>query len=246
MNIILCEGKTDAILISYFLITVHKYSYSKKEIVKLPIEKNNEEVNWYSKEAHSLAIWAVGGYDRLKQCLAAVIERNESEMRSAYRFDKIILMLDRDTRIDEQLLTDISVWFQESKIRYKAKIKFDNWIECAMTLKKMPTEDYRIDILPLVIPPEGEGALETFLLNSLRDNSDEDKSVINESRQYIQKIQDVSYLKKKRFREKACLGAVLSVFSPDWVFSDINDRICSVRWEEIHKINKGFQNFERL
>ncbi len=246
MNIILCEGKTDAVLISYFLITVHKYSYSKKEIVKLPIEKQNEEANWYIKENHSLVIWAVGGYDRLKQCLAAVIERNESEMRSEYRFDKVILMLDRDSRTDRQITTDISNWFQESKIRHKAEILIDEWIACSITLKKIPPENYSIYILPLVIPPEGEGALETFLLNSLRDHSDEDKTVVNESRQYIQKIQDISYLKKKRFREKACLGSVLSVFSPDWVFSNLNDRISNVRWEEVHNINRAFRNFERL
>jgi len=63
-KIILCEGKTDAILLSYFLIRRFGWEYIKGQIVGLPINKENEVLNWYRNSKYpdqELAIWGVGG-----------------------------------------------------------------------------------------------------------------------------------------------------------------------------------------
>jgi hypothetical protein len=46
-EIILCEGKTDAILLSYFLIRKFGWKYIKEQVVRLPVNNENEVLNWY-------------------------------------------------------------------------------------------------------------------------------------------------------------------------------------------------------
>lgn len=63
-NIIFCEGKTDAILLSYYLGKVASWNFSKKltNNIGLPIRNfENEEVIAYRKGENELIIWAVGG-----------------------------------------------------------------------------------------------------------------------------------------------------------------------------------------
>lgn len=63
-SILLCEGKSDAILISYYLNKVKNWKfYGKKDKrkVKLPIRNHqNEEVNWYRRNHDLLAICEMG------------------------------------------------------------------------------------------------------------------------------------------------------------------------------------------
>lgn len=44
---IICEGKTDAILISYFLIRKFDWIYMEGQVLGFPVDRNNEVLNWY-------------------------------------------------------------------------------------------------------------------------------------------------------------------------------------------------------
>lgn len=68
-SILLCEGKTDAIILSYYLGTVKGWNYHRnnKKKVNIPIRnKDTEEVNWYKLKDDLLAIWSVGGKDNFE------------------------------------------------------------------------------------------------------------------------------------------------------------------------------------
>ena len=60
-SIVICEGKTDAILLSYYLNKVSGWGfYSRKDKRKnnIPIRNNKtEEANWYIRGEDLLVIW---------------------------------------------------------------------------------------------------------------------------------------------------------------------------------------------
>ena len=64
-SLILCEGKTDAVLLSYYLEKTCGWMH-RKALKSLDIkadERNNESANWYSKGEENLLICGVGGKD---------------------------------------------------------------------------------------------------------------------------------------------------------------------------------------
>lgn len=245
MNIIVCEGKTDAILISHFLIKTCNYNPIEKVPFGIKVNRENEKIYWYIKnENHKLAIWAAGGYDKIKEVLKDIVERNESESEPEKRFGRIALYFDRDNRTQKKTLTDIANWLKYSKITITSKVKIDDLTKCSMELKKSPKEDFQLLMLAVVLPPDGQGSLETFLLNSLHDSGSNEKEVVDKSRIFIKGIPNEPYLMKKRLREKATLGSVLSVFSPDCVFSIVDKRLRSIEWVEIENVNNAFKSMK--
>ena len=80
-RIILCEGKTDAILISYFL-KKFGWIHVTRLVIGLPFDGTNEVLNWYKhqeKPGQELAIWGVGGIDQIPVKLRHIIERTRNE-----------------------------------------------------------------------------------------------------------------------------------------------------------------------
>jgi hypothetical protein len=249
-NIIICEGKTDAILIGYFLCRVCNCQYAKSNLaVALPVKKHNEVLNWFSKAGNpepNTAVWGVGGYDRLTLTLADVISRNKSETDPHKRFKRIVLFWDHDKRSDKDCFDVLLKWIQASQLTPIDNVALGIWFRCKTVLEKTPHEDYEMEILAMILPPTGEGELETFLIDSLIKNSDDDRIVVENARNFIDQIPDEPYLRKVRHRTKACLGAILSVCSPDWVFSDMNTRLCSVPWEKILEVAAVYDNLRLL
>ena len=64
-KLILCEGKTDAILLSYYLRKVAGWKFVKKGPSGLTIQQSNdnESICWYKKDDDYLLICGVGGKD---------------------------------------------------------------------------------------------------------------------------------------------------------------------------------------
>ena len=66
-KIILCEGETDAILLSYFLGKVAGWQFCKKPPVNIAIKADafEQSVNWYENGDDRLLICGVGGKDNM-------------------------------------------------------------------------------------------------------------------------------------------------------------------------------------
>ena len=66
-KIILCEGETDAILLSYFLEKTAEWKYCKRPPSDIAIKATaiEQSVNWYEKEDDRLLICSVGGKDNM-------------------------------------------------------------------------------------------------------------------------------------------------------------------------------------
>ncbi len=257
LSIIICEGKTDAILISYFLIKQYGVNFSEAAPpVKLPIQHKNQSIKWYSiKENNkpSIAILGAGGIDNIPKTLCEIseINRNASEK---VRFTKIALYFDTDTRKKTDCKELFCNWLTKAGYEYeKDKANLDNWFEASITgaftphhTKGVKNNEVGINIFGLALPCDSKGALETFLLNCLQEKGDEDNKIVTAAEKYINNIKDVSYLNKRRFPKKAALGSVLSVFSPDWVFTRMDDKLKLVEWENITDFSNSYKKLQFL
>ena len=96
-KIILCEGETDAILLSYYLSRVAGWNYCKKSPDGIAIKSDNfdQSVNWYKNGDDRLLICSVGGKDNFVEFFRSKVMR---PVVDAGAFSRIALVLDRDNK----------------------------------------------------------------------------------------------------------------------------------------------------
>ena len=249
-RIILCEGKTDAILASYMLGKLHRWTFNnsltQSRKAHLPVEHDNETLNWYSRGQENLVIWGVGGYTELGAKIKKIGERTQAEADPNLRFSRIVVIMDHNSRTDQACASDAEAWFVKAGFVLDRPLQLSKWLHAKVTLDRKPPADHRVRILVLAVPPDSPGALETFLLQALRGSSEEDRHIVDQAEAFIGRIPDKPYLLKRRLRSKASLGSVLSVMSPDWVFSRLDERIQRVKWEELVQVHRFWQLLDEL
>jgi hypothetical protein len=247
---VICEGKTDAILISYFVKRRFGWVRTKSPVIRLPVVRDNEVLYWYyhpEKPDQELAIWGAGGIDQIPVKLGHIINRSRAERTPINRFGRVVLFFDRNDRNKTQCKDLVEKWATEdNELEITGKLQLGQWVDARVELRKSPQEDYELRILPIVLPPDSEGNLEIFLTNSIRDQSEHDEQLVDRARSFIGFIPDEPYLSKTRYRPKACLGAILSVMSPDWVFSTLDHRLTRVQWEKIRSVTAVYEKLSEL
>ena len=114
-NIILCEGKTDAILLSYYLGHTRNWRYTNKAPTTIPFRgADSEEGNWYKRNGSYLAIWAVGGQENFEYAINEVIKINKLANEKE-KFYRIVILTDRDqAEKDELKLNNFNKYFSHS------------------------------------------------------------------------------------------------------------------------------------
>ena len=161
-----------------------------------------------------LAIWGVGGYHNVKPKLKVITDLIQLERQPKKTFNKIVLLVDNDTGNPDEHLSDIDNWLKISGINLLDKIQLQEWLRAEIQLFGNE-EKHPIQLLSIILPPDSKGNLEIFLLNELKENSDDEKILVEKAKFFIDNIEDKPYLIQQRLRGKAWLGSVLSVMFPD-------------------------------
>ncbi len=246
-SLILCEGKTDAILISYLLCKKWGWQYvnNKKRFKNYDIsisEKENESAEWYENSDRQLLICGVGGCTKFKSFFNDKIYPIQKLSKSDEVFQKIIVVIDHDQNTIESLEKEFSNSFND----IITEMKNNTWINNSYFLKGFNT---KVDIksLLLIIPIKNEGELETVLLKAISDKS-YDKIIVDDVEMFIDNIKDHAnkYLTSKRMVMKAKLGAVFAIMSPQKVFSFIDEILRSVEWENSSTLMELFKEFSNI
>lgn len=177
-NIIFCEGKTDAILLSYYLENVAGWKFNKKlnKKIELPIRNlENEEVNVYTKSVNELVIWAVGGQSNFTYAVSQIIKLNKNFIEDEI-YTKLIVLRDHDlvSELDD-ILNEFNNLFEQNEI--DISIKSNN--EWAKT-EYINAYDERSEMrfLPIIVPFDKYGALETFVLDAICEMGQEEKMIV--------------------------------------------------------------------
>jgi hypothetical protein len=242
-NLILCEGKTDAILLSYYLERVYGWKYSAKSPIKnLDIKGgSNQSIYWYKKSSNYLLIFGVGGKDNFGNVIQKYIEPMMKNYNSADNFKKIAIMSDKD---------NLSI----SEIEEK-QCQYFNGMICDIKNGEWKTNkfednfgnDVRIAVLSIIIPLEKQGALETILLDSIGEDAN-DHIIVEKCKCFIEDIQEdaVKYIYSERLALKARLSTVFAVISPEKVFDFLDEIMKNVAWEKSEGLNTCFIHLGEL
>lgn len=222
---ILCEGETDQILIGSYLCGRKNWQYHSSDENSLFY---GERINEYIREQDHLGIWAVGG-NNFKSAIKKVAQRqwldsaisrvavvtdHDDEEAETERLKDIILTLEKELHANIKL-SDFKQY-----LNHWSNFVYTNSFEIQAEMK----------LCYLLVPEKGQGALETFMLESLMNKTEEDKRVICQSKDFINHFQSDVYLKKRREKIKAELGVSMAIFNPDKIFTTMNELIQSVAW----------------
>ena len=236
-RLILCEGKTDAILLGYYLMKTDGWALEKKPPSGLDIkaQERNENVVWYKKGNEKLMICAVGGKDNFGQFFSRYIQRPILNASNGDPFPRIALVTDRDDRdiveIERNVIEQLSSFF--------AGIKNREWITNRY-LDSFGMEK-QLEVLLLVIPVEHQGALENVMLDVISEDA-YDKNIVDKCAAFVEGIRPEAdrYIATERLQLKAKLSTVWAIQSPEKAFDFIDAQIKSVQWEKYETLNQCF------
>lgn len=258
-SVIICEGNTDLTLIQYFLVKVYNWIYIEKnknkeykeDGITHPLRtKNQNDIKWLEHSNGSvLCILSSGGVSGIPNMLEQILDLNN--LGSVKQFDKIVVISDRDevnTEVD--FINTLNKKFKNYTVKFSTEVLHNCWNVAQYT--DLNRNDCSIKYLPLIIPFEETGAIETFLLDSISAANGIDKKVIDQCRKFIDKIDckdsggTQKYLKHRREQTKAKFNTVFSVMTPAEAFEQRRTLLRSVPWEQYETIQNCFKQLSKL
>jgi hypothetical protein len=240
-GLILCEGETDKVLISSYLGGRRGWKYTEDQ----PIPFSDERISRYKKNGGQyLNIWAVDGHD-FRSAMKKVTQRQ----KMVGEIDRVAIVTDHDDAEAEsdrlnEILSVLRDNLPEPAFSMDPEMYINRWSEISYQ------DDYQTEIKMqfcyLLVPKAGQGALETFMMQSLMESSPEREEVIRQSREFIDHFQSEVYLKTRRDRVKAKLGVSMAIFSPDRVFTTMKELVESVDWSRSVESIRQFELLEEF
>lgn len=225
-RLILCEGKTDAILLSYYLGKICGWKFCKNAPKGAQIvadTRASEFVAWYSRGDERLLICAVGSKSRFGQFFDAKIRE---PLIASSKFSKIALIIDRDDEEVEVIQNTI----REELPVVGSQATNGSWVQHQYINRF--GEEQPVSFLLKIIPHDHQGALEALMLDAISEKP-YDKNIVDKSKTFVDSIapEASQYIGKKRLVSKAYLGVTWAIQSPQKVFDFIEEQIQQVKWE---------------
>lgn len=239
--IILCEGSTDAVLIQYYMRRVHAWEDGSGEDQKGALHNDGQASRVLRRDLDQLTIMPMGGKSKLGSSLHRVLERIYNaapDMSDGY--ERIMIIMDRD---DEEEKINIIKTIQDvlkEKTGETHTITEREWQNSSLKTNTGVQADFKIACL--LVPPDSNGAMETFLLNSISRHDEYDGEIINKCNQFVDHVDtNKKYLNHRRLITKAKFDVYFSVRTPADQFVERQDIIKGVEWEKYTEIQKGFR-----
>ncbi len=246
-SIIICEGSTDYVILQYYMEKVHNWINVKKSNYHYKEQKGR----LLTRDSNSLTIAPSGGCTELTLELEDILFRNTKSSGNEF-FDKIVLITDNDDVNENSLMEDkINKTIAKFDSKFSG-IKNNTWIDFDIK-SDISHENVKCQFLPLIIPFDEDGALETFLLTALSNSNEYDKKIINNSNQFVEDVSKIqnpnkmeSYLEHRRYRTKAKFDVYFSIRTPYEQFNLRRDIIRGIEWEKYSTVRSCFSELSKL
>lgn len=262
-SILICEGKTDTILLSYYLNKTQGWKsantqegkqYIKENNLKgeikniINIETNKEcSMSWYYVDTELLAICSSGGNSGIPDAFNQILTWNVSG--SDKSVDKVVIITDRDDdNVENDIIEKIMELCESQKNFIKGDLKNNEW--CVADYEK-DGDNKTLDILLMVIPFDEQGTMETFLLNCLSETGDDEKLLVEKCRGFIKNAKNIekvreNYLKERGITPKAEFSSYFSITSPNRTFEKGDKILKSIPWEKYSTFQETFKLLDSL
>lgn len=243
-SIVLCEGFDDVFILGYYLYKTDGWDYKKdgkiSELYDFPkVNFRNQIIEVYKKGNDSLAIWCVGGKDSFEEPFKFLKKINEQHPEDG--LGQVFVLSDRDNFEIEECLKIIEDKMKKSGLDVgNLKNNQSNFY-----VYEVENETYKLNVVPIIIPFEEAGALETVLMVAIQESGEEDKLVVEEAKKYVNSLIHSGELKKYLQRDrqilKAKFSSAISITNPDRSTALFNTLLMSYPWEEKEEIAKHFR-----
>jgi hypothetical protein len=194
------------------------------------------------KEGNELTIMPAGGISLVPEAIDNTLMRiKKSSVDLLEAYNDIVIITDRDDIDSEtELLDMISQKAQEYGVQTDGggAIASGEWLSCS--IKTDLGIDHSFRILAFLLPIDGIGAMETFLLNAIAKESTYDATLIHEGNSFVDSVDpERRYLSKRRYITKAKFDVFFSIRTPLEQFNERQRLLLSCPWEEYTAINQG-------
>lgn len=238
--IIICEGPTDFMLLQYYMRKVNGWDEGQESKNK-PKGFEKSRFRDFKKNENILRIICADGCSRMSTLLEKIVENNSMAASQDEIFSKIAYLTDND---EEQTKEDV---FSKLNKVFKNQINFVNNSWTSIACKSEIMGELEIDFLPLVIPFDEQGAIETFLLQTLAKADEYDASVIERGKNFVDAIaREGKYLKHDRDVTKAKLDIFFSVKTPAEKFTQRQNLLKNIPWEQYETVRDCFKELRNL
>lgn len=241
-SIILCEGGTDLTLIQYFMEKVNGWKYHSNRPKLFDLEQQKR----FKKEDKILEIGATGGCSEIPKYFSKILDYQRIGSNFEERYENIVIITDND-EIDtfDNMKTTLEKLFNEHSVTVENSIANDSWINCTCENGVQDIINFRV--LLLIIPFEEEGALETFLLKAIASNDGYDNEIIEKGNDFVETVDsEKRYLTKRRYVTKAKLDVYFSIRTSIEQFTERQNILKSINWEEYEYIQDSFKKLREI
>lgn len=243
-SLILCEGKTDCVLLQYYLEKVHSWiriGGSSFHAV------NKSWSNLFAKNGNNLIISETKGCNRLSDGLITAVNRNENAAPGSNDefFDKIVIFTDNDeTDTTANMIRDIHNKLHTTSALFASPIQKNAWNKISIQSIEGVKE---FELYVMFIPFDENGALETYLLNCIGSNDAYDKGIIDKGNSFVETVDpNDKYLGQRRLKTKAKFDVYFSVRTAADQYAERQNILKSVAWENYDMIRTDFKMFADL
>lgn len=239
-SIIICEGPTDFVLMQYYMRKVNGWDEGQESKNK-PKGFEKSRSRDFQKNGNTLRIICANGCSRMIPLLSKIIESNSLASLEDELYTRIVYLTDND---EEQTKENV---FSKLKETWNTSMDFSNNAWTLISVVNDRIGDYEVNFLPLIIPFDEQGAIETFLLKTLKDADGYDASVIDRGNVFVDTIaSENKYLKHRRDITKAKLDVFFSVRNPAEQFTQRQDILKNIPWEAYENIQESFKELKKL
>ena len=242
-SLILCEGIDEVLILGYFLFKKAGWYYKPKEDFandyKFPRPtKSSPAPEVYCKDDEKLAIWAVGGKDSFSRAYK-LIRKALNNTQNEY-IDNVFIVADRDENEVQECLKKIQTQLADNGIIVSELVNHSK----NEYRYEIDDEELNMNIIPIVVPFDKNGAIETVLMEGIEENGEEERYIVQKANNYIDEIIESGrlnkYLQHDRLILKARLSAAISITNPDRSTGMYDNLLMSWDWEEKESVKRHF------
>lgn len=242
-SIILCEGSTDGVLLQYFMREVHQW-----EDVNKQKKLFGEHAVWFrslKKANDRLDIVSCRGSSKLLPCLEYLFDLSKIA-NSSEAYEKVVILTDRDEyRTEGDFVDAVSEIMAQNEVKMIEQLVHNEWTSCEY--KTINNRTRNLQLLLLVIPFENNGAMETFLLNAISAKDPYDAIIIQQGNQFVENVDpERRYLTQRRYITKAKFDVYFSIRTSAAQFSQRQDILRGVKWEDYIDVQGDFEKLADL
>ena len=245
-SLILCEGVDDVYVIGYYLHKTMGWNRNPKLKVTDNYNLNNfrnGKIEKYQLGTNKVVMLDVGGKDNFRESFKAVSDIFYEQPKDC--FEQVFIVMDKDDDSEEALLESIN---QDLKA-----VGITNISTLTVNTKNIHSdivedEEYSIAFVPVLIPFDGNGALENILMAAIASEGSEEGLVVEKAKEYIDGLKEdlKKYLNHERLELKAKFSAVISVTNPERSTATFDKLLMSHDWERYPTIRNNFSAFNKF